>query len=432
MNSTDRRLSDMEVLRKFDEAPDSINPMYLFWSFYRPDQDDNSEDTSNNPVLVQLDSQLDKEALERLQMLYDRHRPRYALDNDESAVRRFIVNYDYHEDPDSMAFPDDLKDALIFVHVAAIRAHMLSRLDGFSEEVRSCLYEVERTFIRLRLASFGPEDRMNPYMRLLDEEANLEGLGIFLSTLAVTAISYVGLSRINRIEGHYGDALHYLAQAGRLYECARPTPLGIYDMWPLGSDRLDSEYMGETFIDESLTGIQIPLEEFTKTFDLIRQSPSAIDDWSSVVADCRTLAAHANCWRFHEFEEEVQTYWDEEEHSIDEIPAEHIFRARIVDENGGEMRWGEFWHGAKAWASAQLSPNEYRKMRDLDEQDASEMRLQKYFFGKFWTRLPERAQERVINADILWTSSHRVNREALLSQLQGAKRKCATHSSGTH
>lgn len=419
MNVSDRQLSDIQVLEKFEADPDSINPMYLFWSFYQPEQADSSESASHNPVLAQLESELDRKVLERLHVLYDRYRPRYVPDRDDSAIRHFLLNYDYQEDRDSMAFPDDLRNALIFINVAAIRALILSRTDGFSEEVKRCLDDVERTFTRLRMAGFEPEERINPYMRLLYEDPNLEGLGIFLSVLAATAISYIGLSRISRVEGHYSDALHYLAQAGQLYEYSRPTPLGVDDIWPLGSDWRYTEYIGETLMEESVTGIRIPIKEFTHTFDLIKQSASDIHDWSGIVADCRTLASHSYCWRFPEFEEKVNLHWDEED-GLDEIPAEHIFRARITDEDGSQVTWGEFWHGAKAWASAQLSPSELRKMRRLDEQDSAETRLEKYFFGKYWSKLPERAQERIINADILWTSSQRVNREAILNELQRA------------
>ncbi len=420
MYMSDRRLSDMQVLEKFEEDTDSINPMYLFWSFHHSELANSSKSASHNPVLAQLESDLDREVLDRLHALYDHYSPQYAPDRDGSAIRQFLLNYDYQGDRGGMAFPDDLRNALIFIHVAAARAHILSRTDGFSEEVKRCLDDVERTFTRLRITGLEPEERINPYMHLLDEEPNLEGLGVFLSVLAVTAISYVGLSRISRIEGRYADALHYLAEAGQLYEYARPTPLGIDDVWPLGSDWRMTEYVGETLMEESVTGIRILLKEFTRTFDLIKQSASAVDDWSGIVADCRTLASHSYCWRFHEFEEEVQMYWDEEEDSIDEIPAEHIFRSRIMDEDGSQVTWGEFWHSAKTWASSQLSPSEYRKMRRRDEGDAAETRLQKYFFSDNWRDLPERGQERIINADILWTSSQRVNREAILNELQRA------------
>ena len=141
-----------------------------------------------------------------------------------------------------------------------------------------------------------------------------------------------------------------------------------------------------------MAGIRISLKEFTDTFNLIRQDASRIDDWSGIVADCRTLAAHYRCWIFAEFEEEVETYWDEDE-GIYEIPALHISRARIAEEDESEVTWSEYWHGAKSWASAQLSRSEYREMRRLDELEDSEWRLEKYFFGDHWPKLPVLAQE---------------------------------------
>ena len=419
MNTTDRNLSEMQVLERLEEDPDSINPMYLFWSFYQPGLGGHSASAIDNPVLAQLQKDSDREVLERLHLLHRRYRPSSGPDKDNPATHRFLLNYDYLEDRHGMELPVDLKRDLIFIHVAAVRALLLGRTDGFSEEVRGCLDEVDRTFRRLWHAGFKPEDRIDPDSLRLGDEPNLEGLGIFLSTLAVTAISYVSLSRVSRIEGRHADALHYLAEAGRIYEYAIPTPLGIDDMWPLGSDWRRTEYVGETLMDDSVTGMRISLKEFTDTFDLIRQNASRIDDWSGIVADCRTLAGHNHCWTFSEFEEEVETYWDEEE-GIYEIPALHISRARITEEDGSQVTWGEYWHGAKAWASAQLSRSEYREMRRLDELDTSEWRLEKYFFGDYWSKLPEPAQERIIAADIIWTSSQRVNMDSLLDDLQKA------------
>ena len=417
MNTTDRHLSETQVLERFEGDPDSINPMYLFWSFYQPGRAGHSASATHNPVLAQLQKESDRDVLERLHTLYGRYRPSSAPDRDNSATSRFLLNYDYLEDRDGMEFPVDLKNDLIFIHVAAVRALILGLTDGFSEEMKGCLDEVDRTFGRLRISGFKPEDRIASSSLRLEDEPNLEGLGIFLSTLAVTAISYVTLSRISRGESRYADALHYLAEAGRLYEYAIPTPLGIDDMWPLGSDWRHTEYVGETLMDDSVAGIRISLKEFTDTFDLIRQSASRIDDWSAIVADCRALAGHDCCWIFAEFEEEVETYWDEDE-GIYEIPVLHISSARITEEDGSQVTWGEYWHGAKAWASAQLSRSEYREMRRLDELDASELRLEKYFFGDNWSRLPLRAQKRLIAADIIWTSYPRVDMESLLSELQ--------------
>ena len=82
----------------------------------------------------------------------------------------------------------------------------------------------------------------------------------------------------------------------------------------------------------------------------------------------------------------------------------HITRVRILDEDRSMTTWGEFWHSAKTWASRQLSPSEYRKMRDRDENDAAERRLKNYFFGSSWSSLPERARQALITADTVWNS----------------------------
>ena len=89
------------------------------------------------------------------------------------------------------------------------------------------------------------------------------------------------------------------------------------------------------------------------------------------------------------------------------------------------LSWSEFWHSARAWASAQLSPSEYKKMREDDEKNAAETRLKNYFFGSTWSYLPERAQERLINADLIWNSPQRVSRESVLNDLlRAAEEMC--------
>ena len=110
----------------------------------------------------------------------------------------------------------------------------------------------------------------------------------------------------------------------------------------------------------------------------------------------------------------------EQSENIHEVLAANIDRVHIRDDRGNTVNWGEFWHSASAWATVQLSPSEYRKMRDEDEKQAAERRLQRYFFGSSWSRLPERTQERLVNADIIWNSTQRVSRETILNDLQRA------------
>ena len=107
-------------------------------------------------------------------------------------------------------------------------------------------------------------------------------------------------------------------------------------------------------------------------------------------------------WRFDEIEEaDRDEYFDkysiqledleelEQVEGIVELLAAHIERVRILDDNGDQLKWHQFWHGAKAWATAQLSPGEYRKLREDDKEDAAERRLRSYFFGSSWASLPK-------------------------------------------
>ena len=459
--------ADVDTLLRFRHDADSSHPMYLFWDIYQPtlkgsegarspapglaDQDGSLTVASIEEAMleagrerdmsraIELGKQLawtqregnpDKRAvLEVLELLYHRHRVTYEPDADDSEVRAFL---EAHDDgpPDSMALPVAFKNALVLIHVAAARAFKLLLTDGLSEEVRACLVDVERTLDRLCRAGF---DHKTPMWQA--GPTRLEGVAIYHSTLAVSAISFVSLSRMSQAEGRYADALHYLARAGELYEYALPTPMGLWYAWPLGLDRFSPNavpyWVGD--LEYFLTGLRIRLAEFTELFESIKAQRSSIGDWREVAADCLSLANQSQCWRLADLDEIGRDeYFEEygiELESLDELEqtgeihdilAEHIGRARIRDDMGDMVNWGEFWHSASTWAIAQLSPSEYRKMRDADEKEAAERRLQRYFFGSNWSKLPERTQERLVNADINWNSTQRVSREAILNDLQRA------------
>ena len=287
--------SDVVTLLKFQDDPDSLNPLYLFWSLHQPGVTNSEGNTSRAPRL----SGRDEEAvLEALDLLYKRYQVVHEPDTDYSAMKKFLVDYDPQNDPEGMSFPEVLKNVLIFIHVAAARAFMINRTGGFSDETRSCLSDVERIFALLRRSGFDPKRRIDPIL----DGGNLEGAAIFLSTLAVTANSFVALSRMNRVDGRYADALHYLAQAGELYEHALPTPMGTWEAWPLGVGWRMPQHLGNTTFDKFLKGLRIPIEEITKTFELLKTSASSIGSWTDIVDDCRTLANQSWCWRFHEYE----------------------------------------------------------------------------------------------------------------------------------
>ena len=74
----------------------------------------------------------------------------------------------------------------------------------------------------------------------------------------------------------------------------------------------------------------------------------------------------------------------------------------VRGEDGIEEFWYVYWRRAEGWATAQLSPNEYRELRHQDERDASEKRLVSYFFGESWRNIHEKAREHLIDAESSW------------------------------
>ena len=96
-------------------------------------------------------------------------------------------------------------------------------------------------------------------------------------------------------------------------------------------------------------------------------------------------------------------------------------------ESGLHLTWAEFWLIAKTWVSAQLSPSEYRKMREEDKKSEAESRLKTYFFGQDWAVLPDRAKDRLITADTLWHSQANIAWEAVLNDFRIAVEEMCQH-----
>ena len=444
------RRTDVATLLRFRDDVDSFHPMYLFWDLYRPMLRDSEGNRSPAPRLSEQD---ERTVLEVLELLYLRHRVVYEPDADDSDIRRFLEAHD-DGSPDSMEFPPVFKNGLIFIHVAAARAFKLQETDGFSEEVRSCLDDLERALARLYRAGFDHKYSVWRY-----GPRRLVGFAVYKSTLAVSALSFLYLSRIRRLDGHYAKALHYLSQADELYDEALSTaPEGVWEAWPLGVEQPKPDTVGPEYFRVSddfiyfLTGLPVSVSQFTELLELLKADKQSDDDWRAVADDCYTLANASWSWRFEEFVEvsrsikdvdevdeveyfdkhgvwlsrelvELEQAWYEDQESyheiydIHDILSAHIEHVRIPYDGGKKAKWGEFWHSAGAWATAQLSPSEYRKLRDDDQKHEAEHRLKSYFFGDDWSHLPERTQERLITADINWYSSQRTSREAILNDL---------------
>ena len=335
----------------------------LFWSQYHPLReriDRPSWRPSRSPA-ERLSAEHERLMLECLEFLEKRHRVAYEPDVDDGR------------------WQDEL---IVYLHVAAARAFRLKRIEGVSEEVQVCLTEVARTVMRLggaRVLAGNTDD--NP--------------AFFTSLSAASALSLVELSCARKDHGEYVDALHYLAEAAVCYDAAvteneMPEESRYYYEDEDAEDLRVIESRLRSILKDHLTGLQVSLEEAKTIFELIGASAPSIKDWTQVAQDCKTLAY---AWNVSGVEDETK------------------------EEFGGTLTWSEYWHSAHAWASAQFSPSEYRKMREADEKDAAERRLKSYFFGDDWSALPENAQRRLISADVNWNSPQRMSREAILNDL---------------
>lgn len=136
--------------------------------------------------------------------------------------------------------------------------------------------------------------------------------------------------------------------------------------------------------------LEVSPKEATIIFESTKANSQSDEDWARVAADCYVLATA-------EF-----VTWDEDE---------------AWEDYGIALNWNEYWQRARGWAEAQLSPSEYRKMRDADREDAAERRLKNYFFGGNWTQLPSRAQAALISADRTW-NEEKGRRESILNELR--------------
>ena len=424
---------DVATLLRFRE--DRCNPLYLFWDFYQPEAVD-PEANENSPS--SSFGELQETISNLLDRLYEQHRIPYEPDQGHGIksyldhlewVEDILFHRDYEEDgysPEdftsegfcrSLTLPPDLRDLLVFLHVAAARAFLLKRRHGYSDDVRDCLREVERTIGRLKLAGLD----MSPMFQ--------HSIGLFQSAYAVSAMSFVELGCISYREGRHAEALHYFAEADGYY-VPSAYPTDDDEDWPfewvfLAS--LPAEESARTHLRERISdyrfggyrgeGLYVSLEEVVGAFHAIRANRDPETDWNQVAQDCMRLS-NTYLLRFIECEDEYQEYM-EEGYSLEEF----IDRRVLVEDHadgGSQVRWGLFWYGAYVWASSQLSRSAFQEMQAEYERNAGEQRLKTYFFGSSWSYIPERAQRRLINADLLLNSPQMIALDSLLNELRVA------------
>ena len=369
------------------------DPIGLFWRL--------------NDRSSRLPEQWEEWTFKMIGALYGEYRVPYEPDGD------VIGKDDFQESLETghLIIPAKIKGLVTFLHIAAVRAFAITHRQGgaLDEVALDCLEQVERTFKRIN----NLDRREMGISEVLEHDPSQTFL---LSTYLVGALTYVELGRVHVREGHYQEALHYFSQAAMEanYMVERYTWNGGEFIGNIEAELLPLQPASSLITDMVRTGLSnISPQEMADVFLRLKELGQA-DSWSQVTSDCNTLlesvyafGAQDNSYtRFSGGESERISEW------IPNLPVE------IKNEEGWPLTWGEFWLTARAWSSAQLSPSEYRKMRQEDEEGASENRLKAYFFNESWLTLSERCKERLLNADRIWNSQGNASWEAVLNDLR--------------
>ena len=344
-----------------------------------------------NPPAPASSEQLDQLLMECLDWVYEKFQVPYELDSDSA---------------------DKLLSLVVEFHIAAARAFKLNQLEAgrTSEEWMSSLRSVESTLERINIIE-------HPYgSRYWDPS-------YAVSTDAIWGMTQLRLSRISRSEGLYEDAFDRLVRAGyslvgahdslrslnalhAIYGVAVPGYSDEVD--PHGGNPWTSTVVWD---EETMKAVEIPtrndiqyklapldvsLDEAASLFRLLKQSPGTDANWRGITEDCEGLAVIPGM------------DWD-------------VFTGvnDFVDNDDGNLvlSWSEFWHSSGAWASSQLSPGDLAEFLQKKQEAEAGSRLENYFFGSIWSRLPERARERLINADTIWNAAQRGSGESILNEL---------------
>ena len=400
--------SDIATLLLYRDGFNTVNPMYLFWELYRPQVVPGGSGVSSHYLPApKPSSKAEGLVLDILEDLHNRFRVPYDPDSSDSDIKNYFQTY--VEESPVLPTPETLTNLLIFIHVAAARAFTLKKASGISEEVWDCLDEVERAWQRLQIAGLSDWN-----VREITDFYE-----VFHSIEVVSALALLESSWESRRQGNYTESLHWMAEAACRYDNAIECAMGPDDSWPLENTE-PSEHRPSHDFYSFLTGMHAPLEDCLDTLRLLKESSSADNDWRQIADDCKRLAHDGAVLCFPATPQEA--YGED----VYDIYMEQSEKPTLLDMDRKEsgsgigglgVTWREFWLNASAWASAQLSPSEYRRMREEDEKDAAENRLKNYFFRDTWNTLPPQAQERLITADVNWNSKERVSREAILNDL---------------
>ena len=378
-------LHRMETALSGGSERDSVLPVELFWQAWRPqyqylesfgewpprDLDENPPDLSPGD---------ENEFLERLAKLERAcPNPPYTPDNEKwrngPNVEQFNVGSRY-------------------IHIAAASALRHLKRVGYADDyVSQTLVEVRRV---LYLLGLGPADSLR-YEDLLAYLGVPDTSEDMISLWGIRALIHAVLSTVKLTDGKYEEAFMLAVDAAMLSDSiAEAVSLNeefLVERGVVNDDNLEEDKKVRAAVQRCSPIMNLTPQQVVDAFEgLKRQGKS--DSWWWVALYCDSMIWHNR---------------------------ENLEVEEVQDHDGEVHFWPDYWNYAKGRAREQLSPNEYREMRLQDERDASEQRLQRYFFGETWQNIPEKARERLINVDTLWFSESRgLDYGSILNDLQVA------------
>lgn len=364
------------------------DPIGLFWGLYEP--------------ASSLSKEWEDLILRALDLFYRNHQVPYEPDGESPEE----TDFQFSLVTEPLIIPDRIRTLVTFLHVAAARGFRIKQSQGgqLSEEAINCFLEAVRTNDRLYQAGLGV---------LLDGDSSFMFL---LSADAVSAKSSVEIARVRLAEGHYEEALGFMARAAfeshyaveRYFDQGDDTDYrSECNSVPMAPSCSMTDHIVRKGLDNTssveMASVFLKLKEYGRA-----------KRWLQVAKDCEHL--FYSVYIFGAEENNYTRIQGEESEEITEWMARQPEWVR--NDSGESLSWGEFWHGAKAWAAAQLSLSEYQALRQADEEAAAESRLKAYFFNECWSTLSNRCKERLIDADRVWNSPGNASWEAIFNDLR--------------
>ena len=376
------QLMESELSGEIEE--DAVRPIELFWKALRPQYVKLIAEWPQSPFVENppdLPPEEENEFLERLANLEHACRIPYTPD------------FENWRDGTTM---EQFKAGSRYIHIAAASALRHLKRDGYSDYVVQTIGEVRRALYLLGIGT----DTSTRYEDLRGHSGFAhpdDAGGEIVALFAVRSLIHGILSILMYKSGQFEQAFKLAADAVIISDDVSEA-VGLYEEYLLEKGRNKVDFM------ESDRRIRSAVERCTPLRNIKPQQ---------VVDTFEGLKGHGK----------VESWWWVAFHCGEMIwhDRENLEVELVLDGDRMEHSWPDYWNFAKGWATAQLTPNEYRELRRRDEKDASEYRLRRYFFGDTWRNMPEKTRERLIVVDTLWFSESRgLDFGAILNELQVA------------